>query len=153
MTESSGWRAWLPLWAIRIGALYVAAMAFWRLAITIFSIVNAVSLEVPVAALTFTPIPDAAFCLTFLYLCFFAGRRGSDAYREIGIVAGLLQIIVLVALTITFRRWTDGYAFSFSGVILYQHVVFPCLWCLWLVVYLGRGYLGDLLSKRQRGTA
>ncbi|MEO1190217.1 MAG: hypothetical protein AAFY02_00540 [Pseudomonadota bacterium] len=140
----------ITLWVIRLGALWVAAMALWRIALSLDASIQGLRLQVREAALTFMWIPDLLFCGLFLYLAFAAGRAGRQIYQETGLITAGLQIAFLVATTVVFRGWTDGAALGFTDYLTWCHVIVPSLWCAWFFLYLLWGlWRGRTLAPRR----
>ncbi len=124
------------LWAIRLGAAFVALMAAWRLGMSLYSMLGDHKLAVREASLTFMWIPDLFFLAVFGYLAFACRQIGRRRYQEIGLVASGLQIVFLVATLVVFRRWTDAEALGFDDPLTWLHILLPSLWCGWFLLYL-----------------
>ncbi len=126
------------LWLLRLGALFTAAMALWRLLLYATSMASGTRLPVEEAALTFMWIPDLLFLAIFLWLAWRASRLCSRAYIETGLITSALQIAFLLATMIVFRRWTDAAALGFGDPLTWLHIILPSLWCAWFFLYLLR---------------
>ncbi len=126
------------LWFLRLGALFTAAMALWRVLLYAGSLVSGEALPVQQAALTFMWIPDLLFLLLFLWLAWRARRLTDRVYIETGLIVSALQIAFLVATMIVFRRWTDAAALGLDDPLTWLHVILPSLWCAWFFLYLLR---------------
>lgn len=133
------------LWLTRLGLLFCAGTALWRLALYLFSEFGGVPLEVPVASLTFMPIPDAIFTVVFVLLAVLCGRPLQTWFIETGIIAGGLYSVTLIAYFVVFYGWTKGEAFGLCQSVTYLHIVLPVLFSLWFA-----GRLAWLAWRRWR---
>lgn len=115
----------------RLGLLFCAGMALWRLGLYLYSEFGGVALEVPVASLTFMPIPDALFAVVFLGLASLCGRAITTRFIEAGVIAAGLHIVTLVSYFVVFYGWTKGAAFGLGQATTYLHIAVPVLFCLW----------------------
>ncbi len=136
--EDAGQPSGAILWILRLGALFTAAMALWRILLYATSLLSGTRLPVQEAALTFMWIPDLLFFLLFCWLAWRAPRLRSRVYLETGLIASGLQIAFLAATMIVFRRWTDAEALGFDDPLAWLHILLPSLWCAWLFLYLLR---------------
>ncbi|GAB5470966.1 MAG: hypothetical protein Kilf2KO_39960 [Rhodospirillales bacterium] len=126
----------IALWLLRLGALWVAAMALWRIVLYLHSLATGLRLPVREASLTFMWIPDLIFLGLFVTLAIATRHAGKRLYIETGLVASALQIAFLVATTLIFRRWTEAAAFGFADPLTWMHAIVPSLWCAWFFLYL-----------------
>jgi hypothetical protein len=120
-------------WAIlaaRLGMLWCAAAALWRAALYVYSEFGGVPLELPVASLTFMPLPDLLFAVSFTVLAFMIGRPLVGWLVETVFIVCALHIATLVSYQVIFIGWTDGAALGFDRLSTYLHVVIPILVCL-----------------------
>lgn len=118
------------IWAARIGLIYCAGAALWRVALYVFSEFGGVPLELPEASLTFMPIPDFIFTLVFLFVAAVIGRPLTAWILETGIIAGGLHAACLISYLVIFYGWTKGEALGFDRLSTYLHVVLPVLICM-----------------------
>lgn len=144
--------AGIALWALRLGALYVAAMALWRILLYVTALTRGLLLPVREAALTFMWIPDLVFLAVFLGLALFARRLARRAWVETALIAAGLQIAFLAATFVVFRRWTDAAALGFGDPLTWLHVLLPAAWCAWLFLFAGRR-LWRLQRAQRRGSS
>jgi len=124
------------VWVVRLGCLYVAAMALWRVVLYADALLRDLQLPVRQAALTFMWIPDLVFLTVFAGLAVVADRLDRRSVVETGLIASGLQIAFLVATFVVFRRWTDAAALSFGDPLTWLHILLPTLWCAWFFCFL-----------------
>jgi len=120
-------------WAVlaaRLGMLWCAAAALWRAALFVYSEIGGVPLELPVASLTFMPLPDLLFAVTFTVLACMIGRPLVGWLVETVFIVCALHIAALVSYQVIFIGWTKGGALGFDRLSTYVHVVIPVLVCL-----------------------
>jgi len=120
-------------WAIlaaRLGLLWCAAAALWRAALYVYSEFGGVPLELPVASLTFMPLPDLLFAVSFAVLAFMLGRPLVGWLVETLFIVCALHIACLVSYQVIFIGWTSGAALGFDRLSTYLHIVIPVLVCL-----------------------
>jgi hypothetical protein len=132
MDEGGGQRFggfWAVL-AARLGMLWCAGAALWRAALYFYSEVGGVPLELPVASLTFMPLPDLLFAVSFAALALMIGRPLVGWLVETAFIVCALHIAVLVSYQVIFIGWTAGAALGFDRLSTYLHVVIPVLVCL-----------------------
>ena len=158
MDDNGGQRfgGFWALWAARAGLLWCAAAALWRAALYIYSEFGGVPLELPIAVLTFMPLPDLLFAVTFAALAVLIGRPLVGWLVETIFISCALQIAALVSYQVIFIGWTDGGALGFDRLSTYVHVVVPVAVCLaidlrialllWRRRRAGRAPLTDLRS-------
>lgn len=126
------------VWAARLGLLFCAGAALWRVALYLYSALGGVALPIPVASLTFMPIPDAIFTAVFVWLALVCGRPLTAWLLEAGIIAGLLHAVTLISYAIIFRGWTNNAALGFDSPSTYLLFVIPALVCLAFSIHFAR---------------
>ena len=92
---------WMVL-AARLGMLWCACAALWRAALYVYSEFGGVPLDLPVASLTFMPLPDLLFAVSFCVLALMIGRPLVGWLVETVFIVCALHIATLVSYQVIF---------------------------------------------------